>query len=140
MKPRETVCFTIKTCWQAISRFYNEQAAEHELTAPIGYVLLNIDQAGISATRIGPMVGMEASSLTRMLKSLEEKALIYKEHDCNDKRLVKIFLTEKGREKKEVAKKVVRKFNQTVRESIPKEKLEVFFEVIEKINSISERS
>ncbi|GAL84741.1 hypothetical protein MYP_1969 [Sporocytophaga myxococcoides] len=71
-----------------------------------------------------------------MLKSLEESELIRRVQDKKDKRLVKIFLTEKGKEKKEMAKKVVRRFNQAVREEIPEEKLKVFFEVAEKINSI----
>jgi DNA-binding MarR family transcriptional regulator len=139
MKPYKTVCFHIKTTWHAISRMYNEQAAKYGYTASIGYVLLYIDTVeGTPATKIGPMIGMEPRSLTRMLKSLEENELIRRVQDQKDKRLVKIFLTEKGKEKKEMAKKVVRRFNQVVREEIPEEQLKVFFEVAEKINSIIE--
>jgi len=116
---------------------YNEQAAKFGYTASIGYVLLYIDNVeGTPATKIGPLIGMEPRSLTRMLKGLEESELIRRVQDKKDKRLVKIFLTEKGKEKKEMAKKVVRRFNQVVREEIPEEKLKVFFEVAEKINSI----
>jgi DNA-binding MarR family transcriptional regulator len=137
MKPYKTVCFHIKTTWHAIARLYNEQAAKYGYTASIGYVLLYIDTVeGTPATKIGPMIGMEPRSLTRMLKSLEESELIRRVQDKKDKRLVKIFLTEKGKEKKEMAKKVVRRFNQVVREEISEEKLKVFFEVAEKINSI----
>ncbi len=137
MKPYKTVCFHIKTTCHAISRLYNEQAAKFGYTASIGYVLLYIDTVeGTPATKIGPMIGMEPRSLTRMLKSLEESELIRRVQDKKDKMLVKIFLTEKGKEKKEMAKKVVRRFNQVVREEIPEEKLKVFFEVAEKINSI----
>ncbi len=137
MKPYQTVCFHIKTTWHAISRLYNEQAAKFGYTASIGYVLLYIDNVeGTPATKIGPMIGMEPRSLTRMLKSLEESELIRRVQDKKDKRLVKIFLTEKGKEKKEMAKKVVRRFNQVVREEIPEEKLKVFLEVAEKINKI----
>jgi len=50
--------------------------------------------------------------------------------------LVKVYLTEKGKEAKEVAKKVVRRFNDAIREEIPENKLAVFNEVIEKINNI----
>lgn len=142
MKPqaKNTVCFNIKASWHAISRLYNEQGVKYGLTASVGYVLLNIDAAqGTPATKIGPLLGMESRSLTRMLKNMEQDDLIYKESDKSDKRLVKIFLTEKGKEKKEIAKKVVKRFNQAVREEVPQEKLDTFFEVFEKINNIIAR-
>src|SRR4051812_47624991 len=105
MKRKKTACFTIKASWHAISRLYNEQAVQHGLSASMGYVLLNLDEEnGTPATKIGPLIGTESRSLTRMLKSLEENGLVFKKQDQADKRLVKIFLTEKGKEKREVAK------------------------------------
>lgn len=140
MKGKKTVCFNIKASWHAIARLYNEQAAKHGLSASIGYVLLNIDtENGTPATKIGPLIGMESRSLTRMLKNLEENGLILKKSDEKDKRLVKVFLTEKGKEKKEIAKQVVKKFNNVVSEEIPAEKLTTFFEVIDTINEIIDR-
>jgi DNA-binding MarR family transcriptional regulator len=119
---------------------YNEEAAKHGLSASIGYVLLNIDEEhGTPATKIGPQIGMESRSLTRMLKSLEETGLIERKADDKDKRLVKICLTAKGKEKKELAKIVVKKFNNVVKEEISTEKLAIFFEVVEKINKIIEQ-
>ena len=136
MKRNQTVCFNIKTSWHAISRMYNEYGQGYGLTTSMGYVLLNIDVNGTPATKIGPLLGMESRSLSRMLKSLEENDLIYRRQDEKDKRLYKIFLTEKGREKRELAKKVVKKFNNVVRDQVSEHKLGIFFEVIEKINNI----
>lgn len=136
---KKTVCFNIKTSWHAIARLYNEQAVKHGLSASIGYVLLNLDMVnGTPATKIGPLIGTESRSLTRMLKSLEEDGLIYKEHSSKDKRMVKIFLTDKGKEKREVARQVVKKFNHVIKECIPEEQLAIFFEVMDKINEIIE--
>ena len=137
MKGKSTVCFNIKTSWHGIAKMYNEQAAQHGLSVSVGYVLLSIDEMnGTPATHIGPLVGMESRSLTRMLNTLEEDQIISRQHDTKDRRLVKIFLTEKGKQKKEIAKKVVRHFNNKIREFIPPEKLQAFFEVIEEINTI----
>ena len=73
MKRAETICYTIKTAWHAINRMYNNIAATEGITTSIGYVLLNIDaKEGTPATKIAPLIGLEARSLTRMLKSLEE--------------------------------------------------------------------
>jgi DNA-binding MarR family transcriptional regulator len=134
MKPTETVDYNIKTAWHAIQRMYNAEAAKHNSTIAVGFVLLNIDaQLGTPATKIAPMIGLETRSLTRMLKNLEDNGIIYRANDQYDKRLVRIFLTEKGKEKREAARDTVLKFNHRIRERIPEEKLSIFFEVMNEI-------
>ena len=74
MKPEETVDFHIKRTWQSIAKMYNEVAAGYGATMATGYVLLNIDkELGTPSTALGPKMGMEATSLSRILKSMEEK-------------------------------------------------------------------
>lgn len=137
MKREETIDYNIKASWHAISRMYNQQAVKEGITTSIGFVLVNIhSEFGTAATKIAPMMGLESRSLTRMLKSMEEKGLIYKKPDPNDKRSVRIFLTEEGHKKKLVSVDTVLKFNNKLYESIDSEKLKVFFEVIGEINEI----
>ncbi len=139
MKPQETVDYNIKACWHAIARMYNNEAARYDMTMAIGYVLLNIDaENGTPATKIAPQVGLETRSLTRMLKTLEEEGLISRVADEKDRRGVNIFLTEKGKQKREIARQTVRQFNFLVRENVAPEKLRIFFEVIEEINRLIE--
>ena len=139
MKPEETVDYNIKVAWHAISRMYNTQAARYDITTSIGFVLLNIDQElGTPATKIAPLLGLETRSLTRILRSMEEKGLIYKQADTQDKRSVRIFLTELGLEKKEVSRQTVRHFNLKVREKIPQNQLDTFFKVAGQITSMIE--
>ncbi|RDV14094.1 MarR family transcriptional regulator [Pontibacter diazotrophicus] len=139
MKPEETVDYNFKVCWHAISRMYNTEAAKSGITTSIGFVLLNIDQQqGTPATKIAPLLGLEARSLTRILKSMEDDDLIYKVSDARDKRLVRIFLTEKGLEKKEISRQTVKQFNYKVREEVPQEELDVFFKVCAQVQSIIE--
>jgi DNA-binding MarR family transcriptional regulator len=139
MKAEETVDFNIKVCWHAIARMYNAQAVKNDITTSIGFVLLNIDpEKGTPATKIAPLLGLEARSLTRILKSMEEKGLIYKVADEQDKRSVRILLTELGLEKREVSRVTVKQFNKKVREVIPESQLQVFFQVIGQINELIE--
>jgi DNA-binding MarR family transcriptional regulator len=141
MKREETIDYHIRSAWHAIARMYNQQAAKHNATMAIGFVLLNIDvEEGTPATKIAPLMGLEPRSLTRLLKSLEEQGAIYREVDKIDKRSVRIFLTEEGKKGRERAKETVLQFNEAVRNEIPEEKLNVFFEVIQKINKIIERN
>lgn len=141
MKREETLDYHIKTTWHAISRMYNQQAVKEDITTSIGFVLLNISSKdGTPATKIAPLMGLEARSLTRVLKNMEEKGLIYRKPDENDGRSVRIFLTDLGKEKKEVSRTVVLAFNEAVLGEISKDKLKVFFEVIETVNKIIEKN
>jgi len=138
MRREETVDHNIKAAWHAISRMYNQQAGKHDITTSIGFVLLNIhSDQGTPATKIAPLMGLEARSLTRMLKTMEEKKLIYREPDPLDKRSVRIFLTALGKRKKEVSRETVLLFNNKVRELVPESKLKVFFEVMNEINQLA---
>lgn len=139
MKPEETVDYNIKVAWHAISRMYNTQAAQHDITTSIGFVLLNIDQEnGTPATKIAPLLGLETRSLTRILRSMEDKGLIYKQADSVDKRSVRIFLTPLGLEKKEISRQTVRHFNLKIREKIPQAQLDSFFKVAAQITGMIE--
>ncbi len=137
MKREETIDHNIKTAWHAISRMYNHQAVKQDITTSIGFVLLNISsKEGTPATKIAPLMGLESRSLTRVLKNMEEKGLICRKPDANDGRSVRIFLTELGKQKKEVSRETVLTFNTKVRELVPQSKLEIFFDVINDINKI----
>ena len=137
MKREETVDFHIKSAWHAISRMYNQHAAEEGFTTAIGFVLININsKEGTPATKIAPKLGLETRSLTRMLKTMEEKGLVYKKPDLVDKRSVRIYLTEEGKRKKEISVKTIKEFNEQIRKVIPEKDLESFFATFEKIQMV----
>src|SRR5882724_11584755 len=124
MKREETVDFNIKAAWHAIARMYNQQAIKYGGTMSVGFALLNINsEEGTPATKIGPLMGLETRSLTRLLKSMDEKGLIYRETDKNDKRSARIFLTKAGKKNKEKARDTVLRFNEAIREEISGQKL-----------------
>lgn len=137
MTREETVDYHIKSAWHAISRMYNQHAAVEDFTTAIGFVLININsKEGTPATKIAPLIGLETRSLTRMLKTMEEKGLIFKSPDPVDKRSVRIFLTEEGKRKKEISILTIKQFNEKVREKVSQEDLNVFFGVFEKIQQV----
>ncbi|MCK5105295.1 MAG: MarR family transcriptional regulator [Cyclobacteriaceae bacterium] len=130
MKKEESIDYYIKSSWHSLSRLYNQKAQKHGITTSIAFILLNISTSeGTPATKIAPQMGLESRSLTRALKNLEEKGFIYKEKDVFDKRSVRIFLTEKGKEKKGKSIETVKIFNQFVKERVPEEKLNTFIQV-----------
>lgn len=139
MKREETVDYNIKVAWHAISRMYNQYGSPFDVTASTGFVLLNIDQVeGTPATKIAPLMGLEARSLTRMLKTMEEKNWIYRKKDDNDGRSVRIYLTELGKEKREFARKAVKQFNAKVKDMVSEQDLNTFIQVSRTVTQLIE--
>lgn len=139
MKREQTVDYNIKAAWHAISRMYNQYGAEFDVTASTGFVLLNIDaEHGTPATKIAPLMGMEARSLTRMLKTMEDKKWIYREKDPLDGRSVRICLTDLGKEKRAFSRRAVNAFNTKIREQVPEEHIRIFIEVTKAVTQLLE--
>jgi MarR family transcriptional regulator, organic hydroperoxide resistance regulator len=138
MAKKETTCSRIKQSWHAISRMYNNEAINHELTTTTGFILLNIDSnEGTPSTQIGPLLGMESTSLTRTINQLELKGIIKRKKDKSDARVVRMVLTEKGKRKKEISKKTVKDFNKIISEKYTNEELLKFHLMLEDITSIA---
>ena len=137
MPREETVDYAIKAAWHAIARMYHQQAGRHDITMSMGFVLLNIhSDEGTPATKIAPLMGLEARSLSRLLKTMEAKGLIHREADHNDRRKVRIVLTREGKKKKEKSKETVLRFNEVVRSNIDARRLNILFEVLEEIQRL----
>jgi DNA-binding MarR family transcriptional regulator len=79
---------------------------------------------------------MEPTSLTRTLKTLEDKGYIVRRKNPDDGRGVLIYLTEAGRQKRELSKATVLKFNEILESRISAEKLDVFREVTDQISQL----
>ncbi len=133
----KTIDYILRATWQAVARMYNEEASKFEGSMAIGFALLSIDkEEGTPSTSISNRMGMEPTSLTRTLKTLEEKGLIIRKKNPEDGRGVLIYLTELGKEKRELSKTTVIKFNEIVKQNVPDEKLQHFIEVAEIINDL----
>lgn len=139
MKPQETIDYYLKSSWLSIANLYNQLAQKYDLTQASGLVLLNIDVTeGSPATKIATAMGLKNTSLSRVLKKMEEDDLIYRQKDQIDKRSVKIFLTPKGKEKRVAAKEVVIEYNQFLIQNIKQKELDSFFKVMKQICDLTE--
>ena len=137
---KETIDYHIKATWHGISRMYNQLASKHDMSQAIGFVLINIDkEQGTPATKIAPLMGMEATSLTRLLKSMESNGLIERIKDEQDGRMMRVCLTKEGLQKRKIAKRVIGKFNDEVLKTVSENDIAIFFEVMGKINSSIEK-
>ncbi len=130
MLKEKTLDQIIRELWMGITKLYNEEAAKYGGTMAIGYVLLKIDpQVGTPSTALAPMLGMETTSLSRTLKKMEDKGLIYREKNPFDGRSVLIKLTDYGCKMRDKSKETVLHFNEVIKQAIAEEDLDIFRKV-----------
>ncbi|MGB2231891.1 MAG: MarR family winged helix-turn-helix transcriptional regulator [Flavobacteriaceae bacterium] len=131
----KTIDYVLRTTWLAVNKMYNEEAAKFDTTMATGFALLSIDpENGTPSTSLGPKMGMEATSLSRTLKTMEDKGLIERKPNPEDGRGVLIHLTPFGKEKRDYSRERVLTFNDAIRNNISDEKIKNFYEVAELIN------
>lgn len=130
----KTIDHFLRATWQAVSKMYNEEASKYGASMATGLALLSIDtEEGVPSTSLGPRMGMESTSLSRTLKTMENQGLIRREPNPDDGRGVLIKLTKEGLEKRTLSKEVVIQFNQSIQEAVSEKDLESFYKVIELI-------
>jgi DNA-binding MarR family transcriptional regulator len=133
----KTIDYVLRATWMAIAKMYNEEAGKQGSTMATGFILLNIDpEKGTPSTSLGPEMGMEATSLSRTLKNMENKGLISREKNPEDGRSVLIKLTKFGLEMRDYSKQVVLKFDEKVKENVSTEDLQTFKKVSNTISDL----
>ncbi|WP_313385540.1 MarR family transcriptional regulator [Chishuiella sp.] len=132
-----TIDYLLRSTWLSIQKMYNEQAGEYNSTMVYAFTLLSIDpKGGTPSTYLGPKMGIEPTSLSRTLKNLEERGFITRKPNPEDGRSVLITLTKEGLRMRDISKFFVLQFNESINKHIEPEKMEVFLEVIYKINQL----
>ena len=126
---KKTIDAALRSTWNSVSKMYNREASKFNSTMATGFALLNIEAKGTPSSSLGPKLGMESTSLSRLLKSMEEKKLIYRIANPEDGRSVLIFLTKFGKEKRDDSRSVVLNFNKIIEKQLSDVQLKHFFEV-----------
>jgi DNA-binding MarR family transcriptional regulator len=127
---QETFDSVLRSTWNLVSKMYNKEATKFDSTMAMGFALLSIDAEGTPSTTLGPKMGMEPTSLSRLLNAMEERELIYRSKNPNDGRSILIHLTPFGKEKRDDSKAVVLHFNKVIENALSPEKIAVYFEVM----------
>ncbi|MEM0996825.1 MAG: MarR family transcriptional regulator [Bacteroidota bacterium] len=137
---QDLVVYRLRYAWLELSRLFNSEAAKFGVTMSMGFILLTInDEYGTPVTRIAPRMGMEPNSLSRILKSMESRGLVYRRRSETDKRKVYICLTDEGRKHRDIALETVFAMEETITKNIGTRKLKGFFEVMDHIPGAVER-
>ena len=127
----------IRSSWIELFKFYNDQASKEGGTLSMAFVLLTISEKyGTPVTKIAPRMNMEPNSLSRLLKSLEEKGFVLKRKDKIDKRKVYICLTKSGLKLRDKAAEKLFALEKVIKSKITTKDLKAFFSVLDTLSQI----
>jgi DNA-binding MarR family transcriptional regulator len=135
-KKKELIDGRIRHAWHRVYRLYNQRAIAHGLTISAGFILMHIDKDGTPSTALGPRMGMEPTSLSRTLKSMEDQGWIKRVISQIDKRKVLIFLTPEGLLKRNLVKDFLLEFNEKLNQRIPQKDLDGFFSTMNILDQV----
>ena len=128
---KNTLDSVLRSTWNSVSKMYNREALKFDSTMATGFALLNIDAEGTPSSALGPKLGMESTSLSRLLNNMEKKKLITRKPNPSDGRGVLIFLTQFGKEKRDYSRSVVLNFNNHVESQLSNQQVKNFLDVAE---------
>lgn len=93
---------TLKTC-----------GCDNVTREQLGILLILSLNGGLYQTQIANIMGKDRPNITRMIDVLETKGFIRREKDANNRRILKVYLTDKGLERVEFAKPLKERMNKT---------------------------
>ena len=133
----KTIDYVLRATWMAVQKMYNEEADTKGSTMATGFALISIDpEKGTPSTALGPKMGIEATSLSRTLKKMEQQGLIDRRPNPEDGRGVLIHLTAFGKEMREFSKGVVLRFDEAVKDQVSEEDIKTFKKVASTITEL----
>lgn len=89
----------------------------------------------INQRRLAEILNIRPTSLSETIKRLEEKGMIRRTSDENDKRTYMISLTEKGDEEFEQIRKSYTSEHKEWLDVLTREELDTFYKILDKINA-----
>ena len=136
---KRRIDFVMRDGWRNIEKMYNNEALKYDVTFSICFTLISIDpENGSPSTSIGPTMGLESNSISRILNSMENKNLITRRPNPNDGRGIIISLTRLGHNKREIVIQKIRQFKNLLRSRIDPSDLDTFLNVSKQVNEIIE--
>ena len=97
---------------EALRQCCVEHTKPYVVTPPQWGVLSLLDEMdGITVGAISQRRAIDAPTVTGIVKRLEQSGLVERHHDRTDRRVVKVYLTEEGRDIMRFLPDVVRDFN-----------------------------
>jgi len=134
MELNQCINFLLTKAHQNVLNYFRARLHKFDVT-PVQYAILSClwIKNERTATQIAQKLSLDGSTITGILDRMANKDLIKREPDPNDRRAIRVVLTEKGIQLREPIEKTIKLTNQSVLDILSKEEQEQFVNYLERI-------
>jgi DNA-binding MarR family transcriptional regulator len=130
------ICFLLDVATRRITKFYNRRLRPFGITYNHLFILTCLwEQDGVHVKDLAQQLCLDSSSLTGHLDRLERIALVVRQDDPDDRRAIRVLLTEKGRHLKDQLEPIGQELKETLQRGVPPEKIQAFTAALRNIGS-----
>lgn len=106
------LCFSMRAAMKKIDRHLSGQLEPYGVSIPQMFVLTCLyDENGITLKEIGNRTLIDSSSMTVLVDKLEKDLLVERQLDPEDRRAIRVYITDKGKAIAEELVKIGIRFN-----------------------------
>lgn len=128
------LCFKMRAAMKKIDKDLGQQLEQYGISIPQSFILKSlIEENGITLKEIGIRTLIDSSSMTVLVDKLEKDKLVERQLDAQDRRAIRIFITDAGRNLANEVIDVAINFNAKLREIIENENQEAFLKGVTNI-------
>lgn len=92
------ICYSLKATMKKVEKYLAQELEEFGVSMAQSFVLFSLlENDGATLSEIGALAHIENSSLTTMVDKLEKEGLVERSLFPQDRRVIRLFLTDAGR-------------------------------------------
>lgn len=93
------LCFSMRAAMKKIEKNFNLQLEGTGITIPQSFILSYLlNEDGATLKEIGSKSLIDSSSMTVLIDKLEKDGLVERQLDTQDRRAIRVFITDQGRQ------------------------------------------
>lgn len=128
------LCFSLRHCMKKIDRNLSERLEKYGISIPQSFILFCLlEDDGITLKEIGNRTLIDSSSMTVLVDKLENEGLVERKLDSQDRRAIRVFITESGRAIAKEVTKIAKEFNDMLYDLLGEGNQKEFFHGINNI-------
>src|SRR5262247_4775323 len=118
------ICFLLDVATRRITKFYNRRLRRFGITYNHLFILTCLwEQDGVQVKDLAHQLYLDSSSLTGHLDRMERAELVVRQDDPDDRRAIRVFLTEQGRHLKVQLEPISKELKETLQRGVPPERV-----------------
>lgn len=130
----DIVTALISFTYRSVQKYFSKELEEFNIGWGHFAILMALyNQEGRSQDSLAQSRGFDKTMITKSILRLEKEGLVYREIDEEDKRIKRLYLTEKGKTLKPELQKVGLKLNELLLQNFDKEEISTAVETVRKI-------